>query len=161
MQVYCLPYPPSINSLYRHSGPRVYKTSKWKEWVAEADYALLQQKGERRQTITEPVAIELAVGRPDKRVRDLDNLTKVVFDFLQSPDLQGGKILANDHLIHHYCVYWSDEVVGVQVIIKELSAIKPEDTLKNIITKSELSTSLKKLKTATDKLSAGASADHT
>lgn len=160
MQIYCLPYPPSVNSLYRYSGPRVYKTKRWKEWLAEADYALLQQKGERRQTITEPVAIELAVGRPDRRKRDLDNLTKVLFDFLQSPDLQGGKIIEDDHLIHHYQVYWSDEVVGVQVIIKELAAIKPDETLKNIITKSELSTSLEKLKTATDKLSAGAFTDH-
>tara|TARA_R100001443_G_scaffold99556_2_gene106719 strand:+ start:830 stop:1255 length:426 start_codon:yes stop_codon:yes gene_type:complete len=123
MQIYVLPYPPSINSLYRHSGPRVYKTAKWKEWIAEAGYALAQQKGERRATITQPIAIELAVGRPDKRVRDLDNLTKVVFDFLQSPDILGGKIIENDHLIHHYEVYWSDQVVGIQVMVKELGSL--------------------------------------
>ena len=120
MQIYVLPYPPSINSLYRHNGPRVYKTAKWKNWVAEAAVALTHQIKERRATITKPIHIEMAVGRPDKRVRDLDNLTKVVFDFLQSDDLPSGKIIENDHLIHKYEVYWSDEIVGIQIIIKEL-----------------------------------------
>jgi len=157
MQIYCLPYPPSVNSLYRYKGARVYKTKRWKEWLGEAEFAMLQQKGERRPTITEPVAVELAVGRPDRRKRDLDNLTKVLFDFLQSPDLQGGKIIEDDHLIHHYEVYWSDEVVGVQVIIKELSGMAAQDTLKNIITKSELQSSLDEIQDLTQRLRAGAS----
>ena len=127
MQIYNLPYPPSINSLYRHRGPVVYKTEKWKEWVAAASVQLINQSSYLNKTIDYPIAVEMAVGRPDKRVRDLDNLTKVVFDFLQSDDLHKigcRKIIENDHLIHHYEVYWSTKVVGIKVIIKSLKPIE-------------------------------------
>ena len=127
MQTYNLPYPPSINSLYRHKGPLVYKTKKWKEWVTAASAQLIAQRRlnlARVNTIDYPIAVEMAVGRPDKRIRDLDNLTKVVFDLLQSADLPNGKIIENDHLIHYYKVYWATEVVGIKVIIKSLKPIE-------------------------------------
>lgn len=121
MQIYNLPYPPSINSLYRHKGPLVYKTKKWKEWVVAASVELIEQHSYLHRTINYPISVEMAVGRPDKRIRDLDNLTKVVFDLLQSADLPNGKIIKNDSLIHHYEVYWSNDIVGIKVIIKQLS----------------------------------------
>ena len=50
------------------------------------------------------------------RKRDIDNVVKAVFDLLEHHE-----ILENDSLVHDFRAYWSHEVVGVQVIIKNLA----------------------------------------
>ena len=113
MNILLLPYPPSVNSLWRHAGKRTYRTAKYMSWVEEAGKHIAKQ--DTPETIAHPVKIELAIGRPDKRRRDIDNLIKSVLDILCHH-----QILEDDHWVHHLDVYWSEEVVGCQVIIKDL-----------------------------------------
>jgi crossover junction endodeoxyribonuclease RusA len=113
MNIFMLPYPPSVNTLWRHSGNRTYKTKRYTDWIEDAGRHLAQQ--EKPETIAHPVKVEMAIGRPDKRRRDIDNLTKGVLDILVHH-----KILEDDHWVHHLDVYWSGQVVGCQVIIKDL-----------------------------------------
>tara|TARA_R110000787_G_scaffold104653_2_gene211921 strand:+ start:1079 stop:1447 length:369 start_codon:yes stop_codon:yes gene_type:complete len=113
MKILLLPFPPSVNALWRHARGRTYKTAKYTEWAADAQRHLLEQP--KIKTITTPISVELAVGRPDKRKRDIDNIVKAVFDLLQNEN-----VIEDDALIHDFRAYWSTDVVGVQVIIKDL-----------------------------------------
>tara|TARA_R110000737_G_C14303450_1_gene436457 strand:- start:89 stop:460 length:372 start_codon:yes stop_codon:yes gene_type:complete len=118
MNILLLPYPPSVNALWRHAGNRTYRTKRYTDWAADAArHIKLQHKILK---ITTPVKVELAVGRPDRRRRDIDNVVKAVFDLLQHQE-----ILEDDSLIHDFRAYWSDEVVGVQVIIKRIAGQVP------------------------------------
>ena len=80
MRILHLPFPPSVNRLWRFNGP-------------------------------------LAVGRPDRRKRDIDNINKATLDLLEHVG-----VLENDHYVHDLRSYWSDKVVGIQVIIKNLES---------------------------------------
>tara|TARA_R110001606_G_scaffold168710_2_gene313435 strand:+ start:1152 stop:1514 length:363 start_codon:yes stop_codon:yes gene_type:complete len=114
MNILLLPYPPSVNALWRNAGGRTYKTKRYTDWAADAARHISLQ--DKIETIRTPVQVELAVGRPDKRRRDIDNVVKAVFDLLEHHE-----ILENDSLVHDFRAYWSHEVVGVQVIIKNLA----------------------------------------
>jgi Holliday junction resolvase RusA-like endonuclease len=70
--------------------------------------------------------MELAVGRPDKRKRDIDNVNKAVLDLLEAIE-----VVENDHYIHDLRSYWSDEVSGVQVMIKDYEESKQSRLLTN------------------------------
>ena len=123
MQVYLLPFPPSVNRLWRFSGPRMYRTKVYTEWADDAVRHLQQQQAPS-SPIDYPVALELAVGRPDARKRDIDNVNKAVLDLLEHV-----QILENDHHVHDLRSYWSDQVVGVQVIIKNLDSSRASRVL--------------------------------
>ena len=123
MQIYLLPFPPSVNRLWRFNGPRMYRTKVYTDW-AEDSVRHLQQQQMPPAPIDYPIAIELAVGQPDKRKRDIDNVNKAVLDLLEHVD-----ILENDHYVHDLRSYWSDKVVGVQVIIKSLDSSRASRVL--------------------------------
>ena len=76
-----LPYPPSVNGIWRGGkGGRHYLSPKYKAWREEAALmARTQSKGKR---VAGPFAVQIDVVRPDKRRRDLDNLIKVCLDLL-------------------------------------------------------------------------------
>ena len=114
MNIFLLPYPPSVNSLWRHTGKRTYRTNKYTSWAAEAAEYLSGQDIPSKP-IAHPVKIEMAVGRPDRRRRDIDNLVKSVLDIICQ-----NNILEDDHWVHDLNVYWSEEIVGCQIIIKDL-----------------------------------------
>ena len=65
MQRYILPYPPSLNRLYRTVRSRVYKTRVWRSWANDASAAIMSQLGaDRPPMIAHPIAVEVAVRRP-------------------------------------------------------------------------------------------------
>lgn len=77
-----LPFPPSLNSLYRHSGHITYMSKKGKAYKQEVleivadmhpDHVIMEGRLE--------VAID--VYPPDRRKRDLDNCLKIVLDSLE------------------------------------------------------------------------------
>ena len=76
-----LPYPPSVNSIWRRSGTTIHKSSKYKKWIRDAGWQVAAQKP---GGIKGPYAMSIQAVRPDKRRRDLANLEKVVSDLLQS-----------------------------------------------------------------------------
>jgi crossover junction endodeoxyribonuclease RusA len=79
---FILPMPPSVNSLWRTSGNKVYKSKKYKDWWAHAIWALASQGSAKK--ITGRYKLSLYFKRPDNRRRDLDNLFKAVSDALQA-----------------------------------------------------------------------------
>ena len=116
MRILHLPFPPSVNRLWRFNGPRMYRTKVYNDWSDAAVEALKSQELPA-EPINYAVAVELAVGRPDRRKRDIDNINKATLDLLEHVG-----VLENDHYVHDLRSYWSDKVVGIQVIIKNLES---------------------------------------
>ena len=72
-----LTFPPSTNRLWRNVNGRTIKSEVYRKWLIEnMRYGL--------KTITGPYKLTMQCSPPDKRRRDLDNLSKSVGDLLQS-----------------------------------------------------------------------------
>lgn len=82
MIVFKLPFPPSVNALYRNvPGRGRVKTQRYLTWLRAAGNEVLAQ-APGQPSIRGAVSIAIAVYRPDKRRRDLGNLEKAVTDLL-------------------------------------------------------------------------------
>ena len=77
--VIALELPPSINALWRSSRGRVHRSKRYRDWQRSAGWELVAQRPAR---IAGPVAIRIAVGPPDRRRRDIDNIGKALLDRL-------------------------------------------------------------------------------
>jgi crossover junction endodeoxyribonuclease RusA len=74
-----LPYPPSLNSIFRSFNGK-HMSEAYRLWRDEAGWRLKEQ---RPAKVEGPVAIDVALKAPDKRRRDLDNVGfKAVIDLL-------------------------------------------------------------------------------
>lgn len=71
-----LPYPPSVNSIWRNFGSRTILSLKGREYRA----AVAQTVGQQECIETDRLHVILDVFPPDKRRRDLDNVCKAVLD---------------------------------------------------------------------------------
>jgi len=101
-----LPYPPSVNQLYRNvAGRGRVKTDRYKTWLRAAGNELLATPPGDRAPIIGPYILNVLAGRPDKRRRDLDNLLKATSDLLVKHGLIDG-----DHLAVSVTVAWSEQV---------------------------------------------------
>lgn len=89
-----LPYPPSVNTYWRHSRGRHYISEKGKAFQFAAVKAC-----EQFDPFVGAVVIKLEVYKPDKRKRDLDNLTKGLFDALVNAGIIEDD---NDEIITEY-----------------------------------------------------------
>jgi len=76
-----LPWPPSVNRLWRAARGRVHLDPKARTWREEAQWALRLRWG-RQEPLEGPVVIHILAVPPDHRRRDLDNLGKSVLDAL-------------------------------------------------------------------------------
>ncbi len=75
-----LPFPPSVNALYRAVGGRSILSERYRKWKAEAGTLLMSQ---RPAKLTGPVSILVELCPTDKRRRDIDNAGfKAVLDLL-------------------------------------------------------------------------------
>lgn len=81
-----LPYPPSVNTYWRHARGRHYISEKGKAYQSKVFVACLGYLPFKK-----PVSIKVQVWLPDKRRRDLDNLWKVLLD-----SLVNAQIVADD-----------------------------------------------------------------
>jgi crossover junction endodeoxyribonuclease RusA len=78
-----LPFPPSVNRLWRATkSGGVYRSAKYADWSTHAKWAVREQV--RSKTIKGPFKLTILAVRPDKRRRDLDNLFKATLDCLQA-----------------------------------------------------------------------------
>lgn len=73
-----LPLAPSVNSLWRITGKRMYRTKQYKDWMEEAGWMIRKQT---KQIIEGEYALHIRALRSNKR-RDLDNLLKATSDLL-------------------------------------------------------------------------------
>ena len=78
--VLVLPFPPSVNRLWRVFGGRAICSKIYREWILAAGAELIRQRPTRHEG---PVAIAIELGMPDKRRRDIDNCGKACLDLLR------------------------------------------------------------------------------
>jgi crossover junction endodeoxyribonuclease RusA len=74
-----LPFPVSVNAMYRSVRGRVIKSARYRAWIQQAG---LHINAQRPVKIVGPVHIRLDLVAPDARNRDADNLLKPVLDLL-------------------------------------------------------------------------------
>ena len=91
---YRLPWPPSVNSAWRHTGRVTYLTKPQREFRKEVSVISCQTNGGIRLTRRLAVALELIA--PNRRKYDIDGRIKAVLDALQHAG-----IIADDELIDH------------------------------------------------------------
>lgn len=117
-----LPYPPTINSYYRHVGFRTLISREGRAYRRTV-CAILRRVGVR------PMEGRLAVGidlyPPDRRRRDCDNAQKALLDALQHAGVYG-----DDSQVKRLLTIMHDEVVPggkVTVAVMGLSDVKNEE----------------------------------
>jgi len=89
-----------------------HKSKKYSEWIREANSMLSEQKIEY---FDYPVQATYRLGKPDKRVRDLENYAKAISDLLVS-----FQILKDDSLIHRLIMEW-DGIEGADIEIIKMA----------------------------------------
>lgn len=87
-----LPFPVPVNGLFRNAtsrdgsyahGRRRIPTERYRAWSEHAGLQLnVQLAGLHKPVYSGPVAMEILLGRPDKRRRDLDGCAKALLDRL-------------------------------------------------------------------------------
>lgn len=108
---YSLPYPPSVNGLFFNATKGRRKTAAYREWLEAAGWQIAEQG---RQRIRGHVSISVALVKPDKKRRDLDNLLKPVIDLL----VEMG-VIDDDSLVQRISVQWVSEGPGCAVIVQQ------------------------------------------
>ena len=91
-----LPYPPSVNRLWRYTSRGVYRTKSYTDWLSLAGAEINVRPG-----IEEPCKLEIKACPPDKRRRDIDNIIKPLMDCLEE-----NCVIQNDSLVHELAVCW-------------------------------------------------------
>lgn len=117
-----LPFPPSVNSYYRHiaKGPlagRVLLSEAGRAYRKAVDAVVRQARARKAWAV--PLEVRIAVFPPDRRKRDLDNLLKSVLDCLQASG-----VYENDSQIDSLAIYRAERVAGGQLQV----TIEPLDT---------------------------------
>jgi crossover junction endodeoxyribonuclease RusA len=109
-----LPFPPTVNTYWRKWQNRMVISEKGRAYRAEVLREVLLNFPTVR--LTKPLKVEIKAYRPDKRVRDLDNLPKAVFD-----GFTFAKFWDDDSQIHDFRIYWADEIGGmIKLKIEEI-----------------------------------------
>jgi len=116
-----LPYPPSVNSMWRtpRRGPLAGRTMLSEDGRryrrAVADAVLLARAGRQ---ISQRLAVSIEARMPDRRKRDLDNLPKAVLD-----GLTHAGVWLDDGQIDDLRVWRSDRLDGC--VLVTVSVIEP------------------------------------
>lgn len=106
-----LPYPPSVNTYWRHTkAGRHYISKKGREFK---EVAIARCKA--FDAFSGAVKIRMDVYFPDKRKRDLDNLTKGVFDSLVASGLIEDD---NNEVITEYAIRSAGVVKNGKLMLK-------------------------------------------
>ena len=117
MSIIFLPFPPSVNQLYRNV-PKIgrVKTAKYKEWMQEARRHIELAGG--LSHLSDKFQLTIAAAPPDKRKRDIDNICKPVLDLL----VDVGAV-EDDSLCEILTAYWDREARHVKTgIMVDLEA---------------------------------------
>lgn len=127
-----LPYPPSVNRIWRSSpraaGKQVYLAPAYKSWKDEANARLMTKRGWMMRRIVGPFSADLALCPPKGHPRgDLDNRIKAVLDFLQQTT-----VISNDKHCQMICAYWVPGPEGCRVTVKPWLP-QPAPTMKDVL----------------------------
>nr|WP_282666921.1 RusA family crossover junction endodeoxyribonuclease [Providencia rustigianii] len=103
---FILPFPPSVNTYWRHVGKKTLISEKGRKFRANAIAAVYEQLRKRPKAITEHVSVTVKMYPPSKRRMDIDNYLKAPFDALT------------------YAGVWSDDVQVRRAIIEWCEVVK-------------------------------------
>ena len=103
-----LPYPPSTNRLWRYTKNGVYRTAKYVKYINDCKL-LHMHPG---PPLDAPVRMEILAHPPDKRRRDLDNLSKSLCDLAIHL-----RLIEDDHWIHELYMRWEREEITQGVLM--------------------------------------------
>lgn len=105
-----MPWPVSLNRLYRVSGSKIYKTQEGKNYRNElALLAMSEMKKQKFETIKDYACVKINFFAPDNRDHDIDNLNKILLD-----SLQFAQVFKNDRYV-------------VRLFEEKIYPIKPHD----------------------------------
>lgn len=96
-----LPFPVSVNAMYRSNRGKVHKSAVYMRWIGAANSAYLMQKREAGSPIKGPFSAAIALDRNRKGRSDLDNFVKSILDRAQAFGL-----IENDKLAEEISVRW-------------------------------------------------------
>lgn len=119
-----LPYPPSVNHLWRRVGRRMLLSRQGRVYRRQVHNLLV---GRGLQPLAGRIAVTVEVHPPDRRRRDLDNLQKGLFDALQHAG-----VFFDDSQIDELHMRRCECVPGglVQVCVTVLEQAEPEAVAK-------------------------------
>lgn len=102
-----LPFPPSVNALWRSVKGRTILSKPYRLWRdLAASLLMLQMRGQK--PITGPYTMSVSIDRPDRRRRDLSNVgTKAIEDALVTAG-----VIEDDSLAQRIVLEWSDRAPG-------------------------------------------------
>jgi hypothetical protein len=107
-----LPFPPSINRLWRGGGKRVYRSAEYTDWLEESQWIVAAG---RHKPILGNYEAYVLLHAPDRRRRDLDNFAfKAVFDLLVKTGL-----VQDDSHAKLIAATWVEEGPGVTVVLQK------------------------------------------
>lgn len=105
--------PPTVNTYWRRNGNVYFISQKGKQYAK--DFAYCSPK----QSVDGAVEVQITWTRPDKRRRDIDNISKVILDCLEKT-----KILKDDTQVYRLILDKTPEPsnkgAGVEIKIKAL-----------------------------------------
>lgn len=99
-----LPFPPSVNRLWRAYEGKTLASKVYRAWQKQAALELMAQ---RPRKIRGAYDLSVVVDRPDRRLRDLDNSLKAVSDALAKAG-----VIENDHFAESIAIRWSTRAPG-------------------------------------------------
>lgn len=113
-----LPWPPTVNTYWRHARGRHYISKKGTDYRKQVT-SIITAANLVIQTSSR-LKIKIDAHPPDKRRRDLDNLQKAVFDSLTSAGF-----MLDDEQIDDFRVRRGERVSGgmMAVVITEMEAV--------------------------------------
>lgn len=117
-----LPFPPSVNHIWKPRAGGSYLSKQYSSWKTLAGQEWLLQKKNQPRTILGPYSAILILVKPDQRRRDLDNHSKCVKDFA----VQHG-LIEDDSLCEKLYIRWgntSEAKLGAKLVLKSLAKPK-------------------------------------
>ncbi len=78
----CLPWPPTVNTYWRHVGPRVLISEAGRAYRATVQGLVLESRIRRVIRAEKRFSVAIDAHPPDYRRRDIDNILKALLDAL-------------------------------------------------------------------------------
>lgn len=104
-----LPWPPSANRYWRHTGNRVLVSREAKDYKSTiATLALFW----RKPKLLGRLCVHIKAFPPDRRARDIDNLAKIVLD-----SLQDAALFENDSQVDKIIIERMNIVEGGELLV--------------------------------------------
>jgi len=111
-----LPFPPSINRLWRASkGGRVYRSGEYAGWRSVSLWRLREQMrmSYPGQSVEGAYRLTVRAVKPDRRRRDLGNLEKAISDIIVAAG-----IVEDDHLCQQIVLAWVEDGPECEILIE-------------------------------------------